>query len=307
MQSTDGSTLLVTGYSPKKCTNEVSLHVDDDTCSTSTDCTDCRHEDDRASSSNGEGPASWVSAETDSVEQDASHTHSGTLALGMTWLLGMLSCRLLTASVQAASSPSGKPRRSSFDVSVASGVTPTLQELHAANMRNRRLSSVAAFSPDELKSWQRCGEGTFGDVRLPTMISEPLAPKGALDMANDEGTAPSIRELHAANTRNRRLGLVAAFSPEDLRAWQALRREQMHAEGAGDEASRACSGQATHIKDSSSAAKAEGTTSHDFDVVSMRQLHEASTRKRRIGIVAALSPEDLRAWQEDRRREINKL
>jgi len=31
-----------------------------------------------------------------------------------------------------------------------------------------------------------------------------------------------------------------------------------------------------------------------------RRLHEASLRRRRLGIVAALSPADLRAWQEQR-------
>jgi len=39
------------------------------------------------------------------------------------------------------------------------------------------------------------------------------------------------------------------------------------------------------------------------DLVSLRALHEANCRNRKLALMAALSPQDLQAWQDERRAE----
>lgn len=136
-------------------------------------------------------------------------------------------------------------------------------------------------------------------------------------------SVPSMRELHAANTRNRRISIVAALSPQDLRAWQAcgdsragfesatstLAHAQQHEDSLSSEAASPVPSHSPEDSrytgkesEASSCAKTSGTSLSDTSApacMSLRQLHEASTRKRRLSLVAALSPEDLRAWQAD--------
>lgn len=258
-------------YFPKKCepNDIISFRVDDDTCSTSTDCTEGGREEIHVSFSDNESSASSV-PDGDSADQVDAQARGCQLLFGVTWLIGMLGHPFPASPLHSSALP---PCLDTDDAAAIYHRQPTLREIHVANMRNRRLKSVASVSLDEVEKWR-----TRVVDRAPW--TSPMEP-GESCSVEDECTAPTMRELHAANTRNRRISLVAALSPDDLRAWQAA-----------------------HSRDSRRAEVAEESTTDEFDSVSLRQLHEASTRKRRLGIVAALSPDDLRAWQEDRRREI---
>lgn len=92
--------------------------------------------------------------------------------------------------------------------------------------------------------------------------------------------------------------------PEDLQADQpSSKNAELNDLSVGSSGSATTMASVADLKsrfeESPSADRVQPTSAYFDSPMSMRQLHEANMRKRRLSIVATLSPADLRAWQNE--------
>lgn len=212
------------------------------------------------------------------------------LAVALTWLTGWPWAQpsvkqvVQASSVRMAPDPVDTPSCGSVPSEGVHSV-PSMRELHAANTRNRRISIVAALSPQDLRAWQACGESRAGFESATAPAHAQQHEKSFSSEAVSRGASNDLADWQASHSRQLGLGMAAIDGPDASHSPEDSRYTSKESEASG--CAETC-GASTCLSDTSAPA-----------CMSLRQLHEANTRNRRLGLVAALSPGDLRAWQAD--------